>query len=265
MKKTSKDNQMSKKNIFYSVIVILTFLLAFYGRRILSHFFPLTIETEYLRITYPYLWWLLPTTLFTGLLFGFKRIFTVLGLEKGFIKGFLFAFITVLPMLISSAVIGKIDTDLKLSRLFHQTLFAGFMEEYLFRGFLFGLLFRKAGWGFIPASLIGALIFGIGHIYQGTTILETAGVFFITSLGAVWFAWLYIEWDNNLWVPIFLHILMNLSWALFNVSSNVLGGLYTNLFRMITIALTIVITMKFQKKKGLRIAKHNLLVNADNR
>ena len=252
---------MSKKNIFHSLIIILTFLLAFFGRRIGSHYFTITISAEYLRIAYYYLWWLLPTALVTGLLFGFKRFFALLGLQKNFIKGFLFAFVTVLPMLVSSAAIGKIEADLKFSRLLHQTVFAGFMEEYLFRGFLFGLLFRKAGWGFIPASLAGALIFGIAHIYQGSTLLETIGVFFITSLGAVWFAWLYIEWDNNLWVPVFLHILMNLSWALFAVSSNVLGGIYTNLFRAITIALTVIITIKFHKRRGLRIKRDNLILN----
>jgi membrane protease YdiL (CAAX protease family) len=135
------------------------------------------------------------------------------------------------------------------------------MEEYLFRGFLFGILFRKLGWGFVPSSVLGALIFGLGHIYQGSTYMETMGVFFITSIGGVWFAWLYIEWNNNLWVPVFIHILMNLSWALFEISSNSLGGFYANLFRLITIALSIIITIKYNQKKGLRINSKNLMVN----
>jgi len=252
---------MNRKTIINSIVVILTFLLAFYGKRILSEYYTISISSDYLKIIYSYLWWILPSALITGLLYGFNNIFYNIGIQKGFRLGLLFSIITVLPMFLSSAIIGHIGEDLEMLSLIHQTLFAGFMEEYLFRGFLFGILFRKLGWGFIPASILGAIIFGLGHIYQGSTLLETTGVFFITSIGAIWFAWLYIEWNNNLWVPIFLHIFMNLSWGLFEVSSNALGGFYTNLFRIITIILTIVITIKYNKKSGLRVNRNTLIVN----
>jgi len=55
--------------------------------------------------------------------------------------------------------------------------------------------------------------------------------------------------------------MMNLSWVLFDVSSNALGGIYTNLFRAITIALTIIITIRYHKKRGLKINRLNLIVN----
>ncbi|MCX6232464.1 MAG: type II CAAX endopeptidase family protein [Bacteroidetes bacterium] len=252
---------MNKKTILYSTIVIMTFLIAFFGKLILSDYFTIRITSDYLKIAYYYLWWILPTALITGILSGFDKIFDNIGIKKGFITGFIFSLITVLPMLISSAVIGHIGAKFNFLGLIHQTLIAGFMEEYLFRGFLFGLLFRKSGWGFIPASIAGALIFGLGHIYQGTSFLETSGIFFVTSLGAVWFAWLYIEWNNNLWVPIFLHVLMNLSWGLFDVSSNAFGGLYTNIFRIITITLTIIITVRYHKKTGLKVNRRNLFVS----
>ncbi|MEA1972116.1 MAG: type II CAAX endopeptidase family protein [Candidatus Cloacimonadota bacterium] len=256
---------MSRKTIIDSTIVILTFFIAFYGKRILSNYFTISISSDYFKIAYSYLWWILPTVLITGLLLGFNKICDNIGILKGFRKGLIFSIITVLPMLIGSALIGHIAEDLKLLGLIHHTLIAGFMEEFLFRGFLFGILFRKLGWGFIPASILGALIFGLGHMYQGSTLLETTGVFFVTSIGAIWFAWLYIEWNNNLWVPIFLHILMNLSWVLFEVSDNALGGFSSNLFRIITITLTIIITIKYNKKNGLRINRNNLIVNNNNR
>lgn len=164
-------------------------------------------------------------------------------------------------MLISSAVIGEIDGNLEFGTLFYKTIGAGIFEEYLFRGFLFGILFRKLNWGFIPAAILGGFIFGLGHLYQASTPLEILGTFAITSVGAVWFSWLYIEWNNNLWVPIFLHTLMNLSWILFDVSNNAMGGLYTNLFRAITIALTIIITIRYHKQRGLKINKKNLILN----
>jgi uncharacterized protein len=255
---------MKRKSIIDSTIVIMTFLIAFYGKRILSDYFTISISSDLMKIAYSYLWWILPTIFITALLFGYNKIFDNIGIQKGIIIGLLFSIIAVFPMLISSALIGHIGENLRMSDLIHKTLFAGFMEEYLFRGFLFGILFRKLGWGFIPASLLGALIFGLGHIYQGSTFFETTGVFLLTALGAIWFAWLYIEWNNNLWVPIFLHILMNLSWVLFEVSSNALGGSYTNLFRIITITLSIIITIKYNKKKGLIINRKNLILNTNN-
>ena len=247
-----------------SIIIVLTFLLAFYGKIIVSEFFSFSISSEYLNVAYGYSWWIIPIVLVTGVLFGFNGILKTLGLEKGFLRGFVFALIAVSPMLISSAIIGRVAESFNLITLLHSTLFAGFAEELLFRGFLFGILFRKLCWGFIPASILGALFFGIGHVYQGSALLETIGVFFITAFGAVWFAWLYIEWNNNLWVPIFLHILMNLSWMLFEVSSTALGGWYANLFRVMTIALTIIITIRFNKINGLYIKMQNLIVHKSN-
>ena len=255
---------MNPKKISKSIIIILTFFIAIYGNRIVSGFVDISITSVYLRVAYFYMWWLVPTAIVTGLLFGFRNIFITLGLHKGFFTGLVFALITVLPMLVSSAVIGRIDENLDTFLLLRSTLFAGFAEEWLFRGFLFGILFRKLGWGFIPASAIGALFFGLGHIYQGSTISETAGIFLITAVGAAWFAWLYVEWNNSLWVPVFLHILMNFSWALFEVSTNALGGWYTNIFRVITIALTIVITIRYHKKTGLKINRKNLIINQNN-
>ena len=247
-----------KKKILDPTIVITTFLIAFYGKIIFSKYVTIPISSDFFKVAYFYLWWILPAVLIIGLLFGFKNIGSNVGINKGFIKGLLFAIITVLPMLLSSAIVGQIPDDLKLLSLVHYTLIAGFMEEFFFRGFLFGILFRKLGWGFIPASIIGAAIFGLGHIYQGSTLLETTGIFFVTALGAIWFAWLYIEWNNNLWIPIFLHVFMNLSWVLFEVSENALGGYFSNLFRIITIALTIIITLKYNKKNGLKINRKNL-------
>jgi membrane protease YdiL (CAAX protease family) len=255
---------MNPKQIVRSIIIILTFLIALYGNRIVAGYFDISIASVYLRVVYFYLWWILPIVLVTGLLFGFGNILKTLGLHKGIVIGLVFALITVSPMFISSAVMGRIDENLDTFLLLRSTLFAGFAEEWLFRGFLFGILFRKLGWGFIPASLTGAVFFGLGHIYQGTSLPETAGIFLITAMGAAWFAWLYVEWNNNLWVPVFLHVLMNLSWALFDVSPNALGGWYSNLFRVITIALTIIITIRYHKKTGLKINRSNLMVNTNN-
>jgi len=252
---------MKNRKILYSLIIILSFFLAFYGKQILTHFIELPITNYNTRIAYSYFWWLIPSILSLVFLFGILKIPAIIGLRGSITIGVIFSAITVSPMFVSSAFLGAINENLAINELIHKTILAGFMEEYLFRGFLFGILYRKLGWGFIPAALLGGLIFGLGHIYQGASLIETTSIFLITSMGAVWFSWLYIEWDNNLWVPIFLHIFMNLSWILFEVSNDALGGLYTNLFRVITIASTIIITIYYHKKEGLKIRRNNLLQN----
>ncbi|RMG83698.1 MAG: CPBP family intramembrane metalloprotease [Bacteroidetes bacterium] len=211
---------------------------------------------------YFYAWWIIPVFITVGFLYGFKNILKELCIDKNILQGFVFSIAVVSPMIISSAIIGHIDNPINLTSLLHKTLFAGFMEEVLFRGFLFGLLFRKNGWGFIPASALGAFIFAINHLYQGSTAGQLTGIFFVTFIGSGWFAWLFIEWKENLWIPVFLHIFMNLSWTLFNMRETALGGTYTNIFRLITIALSVIITIIHNKRKDcFRINKNNLIVS----
>ncbi|MBK9292123.1 MAG: CPBP family intramembrane metalloprotease [Bacteroidetes bacterium] len=252
---------MHPKAAIRSVVVIVIFLLSLYGNRLINNIFDISIQHSYLRMLYTYSWWLVPVGLATAAIFGISRVPAVLGLNHNPWKAFGFAAVVVSPMLISSALAGRVPDDLTVIRLIQATLLAGLMEELLFRGFLFGLLFRFCGWGFVPASLAGALVFGLSHLYQGSNLAEASGVFLVTAMGAVWFAWLYIEWDNNLWVPVFLHILMNLSWTLFDMSSNALGSVYPNIFRILTIALSIIITLKSFKDRGMHIKKSNLLIN----
>lgn len=251
-----------RKIVAYSVIIVLTFIIAYFGKSVLHSYVHIELPTFFLKVAYSYIWWIVPTSLILGILYGFNDLLKNLGLNKGFLIGFIFSLITVFPMIISSAIAGTIDDNLNFGELFQKTFCAGFFEEFLFRGFLFGILFRKLQWGFIPASILGALIFGFSHIYQGSTPSETLGIFLVTAMGAVWFSWLYIEWNANLWVPIFLHSFMNLSWTLFDMSENALGGGFTNLFRVITIALTIIITIRYHKKTGLQITRKNLIVNS---
>ena len=253
---------MKLKTVIHSIIIIITFLFAFYGKRILNIFVEIAFHSDITKIIYYYSWWIIPVIVTLCILFGFKNIFKELRIHKGFLFGLGFSFVTVLPMLLSSAIIGNVNEDLDYVSLIHKTIFAGFFEELLFRAFLFGILFRKLGWGFIPASALGAFIFGVAHLYQAHSISESISVFIVTSLGAVWFAWLFIEWKENLWIPIFLHIFMNLSWILFEVSNNALGNLYTNVFRTITISLTVIITISYNKRRGeFSVNKNNLIRN----
>lgn len=253
-----------KKNIFRSIIIIITFLIGFYGRGILDSHFNITnsIEINYLRLIYAYIWWIIPPVIVLWVFYGYKNIIKELKLDQSFLKGLLWAAIMVSPMLISSAILGVFNTDLSLIVFIKKTFLAGFFEETFFRAFFFGQLFARLKWGFIPAVLLNALAFASGHLYQGSTMNETMGVFLVTLMGAAWFAWLFVEWKQNIWLPVWIHILMNMSWVVFQMSETALGGINSNIFRAFTIAASIIITIIINKKSGgLRVNRRNLLVN----
>ena len=192
---------------------------------------------------------------FTGvlLLHGKNKFFESLGLDKSVLKALLFSILCTLPMFIGYAVLFRYNSEFSLTKFLVLVLAAGIFEELYFRGFLFGQIYRYTHWGFIPSVITGATLFGLVHLYQGTGINELAGIFLITFLGGILYAWVYVEWNYNLWVPIFLHLLMNLSWGLFSAGSNALGGMYSNIFRAISITLIIVLTIRYKKKTGQKL------------
>ncbi|MEL6810473.1 MAG: CPBP family intramembrane glutamic endopeptidase [Bacteroidota bacterium] len=176
-----------------------------------------------------------------------------LGLKNSFKKGFLFPLICTLPMLIGYAVVFDFNSEITLNEILISAIAAAFFEELYFRGFLFGQLYRFTQLGFIPSVITGALLFGAVHLYQSQELLTAAGIFLTTFLGAVLFAWVYAEWNNNIWIPIFLHLFMNLFWLLFSAGENALGGVYANIFRILTIVLVILITVVYKRRNGIRL------------
>lgn len=194
----------------------------------------------------------LPLFLGTFILFRKESILKSLGLNGSLLKGFLFAFICTLPLFIGFGFVFEINPELSTNKILIAVVSAGFFEELYFRGFLFGLLYRYTKLGFFPAVFLGALIFGLIHLYQSTDIAELIGIFLITFLGGIIFAWVYAEWKFNLWAAIFLHMSMNFSWELFDVSDNALGGIYGNVFRFLSIGLVFGLTIIYKKRKNLR-------------
>jgi membrane protease YdiL (CAAX protease family) len=192
-----------------------------------------------------------------------KDIISSIGINKDFSKGLLFAFLFTLPMLIGYIIFYKWNSKITFNDIFIGAIFAAFFEELYFRGILFGQLFRYAKIGFIPSILLCALLFASGHLWQSSDVSVLFGIFATTFLGAIFFAWTYIEWDNNLWIPMGLHLFMNLHWNLFSAGDNALGGLYANIFRVITITLTIVGTILYKKRNGLKLSinRNNLWIN----
>jgi len=250
---------ISNKSIF-SIIVILVFLIV--DNLNIKSFLP---ANYYIRAT---LIALVPILIAMGSLLFFhspQNLLKSMGIDKGFWKGLGWAFVFTLPMLIGYAFVGELNTEMALKNFYWMVILAPLAEELLFRGFLFGQLFRFGGWGFVLAGLLSALIFGSLHLYQAEDIGSAIGVFMMTGMGGMWFAWLYIEWDNNLWLSIFLHLFMNAYWGIFAVADNAAGGFYANVFRVMTIVATIVVTKYFQNRNGTKtISSQNLWQNKAN-
>ena len=247
-----------KRNLVIALVVIGTFLLLNNSLDIMDDLGVVFSEKIYRFWTY-YGGSLAIVLLVSAFLYGYKNTLSSLGLDKGVLKGMGYGFLFTLPMFLGYALIAEMQTEWTWFTVL--TIFiAAAMEEVVYRGFLFGQLFRKANWGFVPAVLLNALIFGSGHLYQGNNFRQTMGVFLVTLMGGVWFAWLYIEWENNLWIAIGLHFFMNLSWKLFAIDGTALGGWGANLFRITTIALSIIFTIYYRRQRGgMRVTKKNLI------
>lgn len=191
--------------------------------------------------------------LFIGaiLMHGTKRFVQSFGLDKSPIEGLLFSLICTLPMLAGYSTAFDLSNEVTFNKLLINVLAAAFFEELYFRGFLFGQIYRYTKFGFIPALVVGAFIFAFIHLYQGQELMTLLGVFFITFLGSALFAWVYAEWEFNIWIPIFLHLLMNLLWMIFSVSGNAFGGIYANLFRTLSLVLIIGLTIFYKRKNKI--------------
>lgn len=176
------------------------------------------------------------------------RVIVTLGLSKNVFKGISFGLFFSMPMLIGYSIFYDINREVDIQDLIAGTIIAGLMEEIYFRGYLFGMIFRFTKIGFIPAILIASILFALGHLYQASTFAQLIGVFSVTFMGSVFLAWLFCEWEYNLWVPIFTHAGMNFSWMIYNVDSSALGSEVANIFRAMTIALAIIFTIYYKKR-----------------
>ncbi|WP_153398906.1 CPBP family intramembrane glutamic endopeptidase [Chryseobacterium vaccae] len=186
-----------------------------------------------------------------------KNMINTLGLNiNGLKKGILLSFLFILPMVLYALFFSRINTNTDPANLFAKSAFAGLFEEVIYRGFIFGILFRYLKMGFIPAVVIASVIFASGHLYQGTLLIDLFQIFILTFLGSVLYAWLYTEWNFNLWIPVVLHSLMNLVWMLFDFDHTVIGSSGANICRFLTVALAIIYTVRFKRKNNIPLSVH---------
>ena len=254
-----------KRNLIFTVLIIISFFASYFASKILYSF-----DHEWANYlpSNTFLWeitWLtlriIPVVLVT-LLFSRKEFLVDLGLKANFLKAFVFALLFTLPLFIGFSIFGNFNKDLTFQKVISSSIIPGFYEELLVRSFLIGLLFRKMKWGFVPASLFGAVFFGAWHIYQGHDLLSSLFAFLVTTAGSIWFGWLYLEWRSNAWINICLHVFMNFSWLLFTVEGGAAGNIIANVLRGITIALSVYFTIKIQSKvNGFAVNRKTLWIN----
>ena len=184
-----------------------------------------------------------------------KEIFSFLGLNGNILKGFGIALICVLPLYLVFPFFGNFNTELTFQVFYNKCILTGFKEELVFRAFMFGLLFRYAKTGFFWAVILPALYFGSVHLYQGHDVLSALAAFGVTFIGALYFSWMYVEWNFNIWVPVGLHMLMNGAWHVFTMEGTEVaaGGLISNIVRVVSIALAVGLTVYVRRKKGGKV------------
>lgn len=241
---------MNRFIVFKSILVVAALLVTYFSMDILdaiSFPFEALPNNAYLRnfllrlIDYSAL-------LVVGAILFWRHLPVLLGFRHSLVKSFGFTFLCVLPMLIIFPFVFEISDELSFKPVYQQAIMPALFEEVAYRALVLGALYGFCQWRFIPAVMLNGIVFGLGHLYQANDLLSAFFTFAITFIGAVWFGWLYIKWSYNLYIPIFLHFLMNLSWVIFEVSPGAAGNTVANVARLITILASIIITFYFTKQ-----------------
>ncbi|MBO7463588.1 MAG: CPBP family intramembrane metalloprotease [Bacteroidales bacterium] len=181
---------------------------------------------------------------------GKQNVLKAWGLSEGIVKALIFSLVCVLPMLLCGVVFGRFEYSF--DTFIAKAFTAGVVEEAVYRGFMFGMLFRFCNWGFWTAALPTAVIFSVGHFYQADDFLGCLMVFGVTAFGSIFFSWLYTAWKYNLYVPMFLHIFMNTVWGMLPIDGvdNSVGNIAANTGRVLTLLLAVIITCWYRKRNG---------------
>lgn len=189
-----------------------------------------------------------------------KNPLPILGLKNGIKNAFFVALISSLPMFIGLGIMTGFNLHFSLLQTHRDLMMAGFFEEFVFRGFMFGLLFYYGGLGFITSVLIPSVFFGLSHLYQADSFVDGLSIFLFTLLASAGFAWFYLAW-KSLWMVIFLHGFMDLIWEAYDVQTNVTGNLIVNIFRFATLGIAIYLSIRKAKQLGTYNLRGKLWLN----
>jgi membrane protease YdiL (CAAX protease family) len=215
------------------------------------------IANNYLNFLVTYVLIGVPVFLATFAINRQRYVLASLGLAASFPRGFLVGFVAALPTLVGHGIAAgwQVGSSGQVATALIDGIGAGVFEELYFRGFLFGSLFRYTRAGFVPIILFTSVVFALVHLTQAHSgYSELIGILTFTALGSALFAWLYVEWGYNLWVPITLHGLMDLWWNLFDAGQNAAGSLESNVPRLLAVVFAITLTMVYKRRKHIPLA-----------
>lgn len=187
-----------------------------------------------------------------------NRIFDSLGLDRSVMTAFLFALVCSLPAFLLFPFFYNFNPEISLNKILIIGIAAGFFEELYFRGFLYGQLYRYTRCGFILSAFLAALLYAALHLFLGADLVELVLVFLIAFISGLIFGWVYTEWNFNLWVPVFLHLFINLSWEMFEIWDDS----YALMIRGFTVILFIALSVVYKIGNGrfLGITRHKLFI-----
>jgi len=208
--------------------------------------------------------WVVPCVIVTMTTVSLHDAWRQLGLHGPVARGWMFGALATLPMALAAIVMEPRLPDL--DDLVGNVLFGPFAEEVLFRGFLFGVLWRRAQWPWPVALVVSSIAFGLAHLrylsvrlavvaalngYPGwgfdqlvaqlPAVVTVGGVF---AVGGLLFGWVFYRW-GTLWPAVGLHACMNLWWDVSRVGDRAvtrdvdLGSLAQGLAMLLALALTL--------------------------
>jgi membrane protease YdiL (CAAX protease family) len=176
-------------------------------------------------------------------LYGWRDHFA---LRRGALRGLGFGLLASSPLLIGLATTRGMHMADPVA-LFFLAVFFPLTEDVMSRGFAFGALYRREGMNLWTAAIVCALVTGAVHVEKGQSLASYAGLFVVTGIGGVLFAWLMARW-RTLWAPFALHASMNLWWEVFSVSRTALGGWFPFVLQAATVVTAILLTMRWTAK-----------------
>lgn len=126
-----------------------------------------------------------------------------------------------------------------------------FVEEAIFRGFLFLQLRRWTQLPFWVAATLASVPFALEHTYQGVTPIALLEVLAVTFFGGIALCWLVERW-GTLWSAWVLHAGLNLLFSLFPLGANASDNVIGNIQRLVAIACALWATWILTRKSDPR-------------
>lgn len=256
-----------QSNSLRIVLVIAVSLLYFNGgqtglflsvRDFFLHYFPSLVSDAL-----TYLVRLAPVLAVLWFMHGCRGFWNSVGLNRGFVKGILLAFLFTFPMFIGKGIIGHSLPEYLSWYIVLGVIASGVFNEFFYRGFTFGQLFRYCGLGFFPSVLISVFPIGLSSYLYGNDLLLSLGVYVNVVLVALFYGWVYIEWNYNLWITIGLNIFMAGTSMLSAGGILTEGALWSNVSYFLTLVLVVGYTVYYKYKHNMPyfITPKNMWIN----